>query len=578
MAIVPEIDRNNKTSPYVLIHEWKLVDESDATLLTKASSPGVTFVGVHRDADAEAALQGVIDLAVDYVQNLPPKQWKRQKYYIKDRMKAQGLFEQKFNCRYLNTAGCNVVIRMEANLYMKNVKVTWWSGGSAHMITPGIGGTFPKLEFHSNFSHVRCPQKDAKQDCLPLDLLEAIDNMVDELPTIKPKALLTNLKNLRSSPGRVPPTFNYDALRWSTYDTRIKNYVLGLKRRRAAKTVSAETKRPVEDLVAPCQKKTRTATQTSTVLPLSLTHPVGTAASGNVDVASGADVALINNHECERDGCRCKPKENNSKSPKKRNMTYDLIHEWKLVTPIEAGTATLATSDTKTTFILLGATVEIKTVFRDTIAKAIRYVQDLPPGQWKTSNNDEDTIEEDGMFETKFNCKYIHMAACNVIIKLEGNLYMKDVRLSWWTGGSAHLITPGWNGVFPSFQEHSIFTHVRCVLTNRFHGLPIAITEAMEKMICEVPKMKPKHVVENLKRMQVFPGGALMFQYDEDSWKRFDRRIKVYLFSKGNKIGKDDKVEPLLGGKMGEEENEDIGDNDFSEDNYTGAILPTELI
>ena len=56
MAIVPEIDRNNKTSPYVLIHEWKLVDESDATLLTKASSPGVTFVGVHRDADAEAAL------------------------------------------------------------------------------------------------------------------------------------------------------------------------------------------------------------------------------------------------------------------------------------------------------------------------------------------------------------------------------------------------------------------------------------------------------------------------------------------------------------------------------------------
>jgi len=250
-------------------------------------------------------------------------------------------------------------------------------------------------------------------------------------------------------------------------------------------------------------------------------------------------------------------------------MAYDLIHEWKLVTPIEAGTATLTNSNTKTTFILLGATVDIKIVFRDTIAKAVEYVQKLPPGQWKT-NDEQDTIEEDGMFETKFNCKYFHMASCNVIIKLEGNLYMKDVRLSWWTGGSAHLITPGWGGVFPSFEEHSKFTHVRCVHMKGIHGLPIAITEAIEKMICEVPKMKPKHVVENLKRMQVFPGGPLMFQYDEDSWKRFDRRIKVHLGSKGKKNGNDDAEVTSLVGKMGEE--------DFSDDNVGGIILPTELI
>ena len=89
-----------------------------------------------------------------------------------DSVTTNGKFSRIYTCRYIYHADCNCKIKVSYTASSKNVKMSWWKLGSAHLIPEGKGNIFLTKEDHDCFQHIIVPRK---IDSLPIEMCELIE-------------------------------------------------------------------------------------------------------------------------------------------------------------------------------------------------------------------------------------------------------------------------------------------------------------------------------------------------------------------------------------------------------------------
>ena len=89
-----------------------------------------------------------------------------------DSVTTNGKFSRIYTCCYIYHADCNCKIKVSYTASSKNVKMSWWKLGSAHLIPEEKGNTFLTKEDHDCFQHIIVPRK---IDSLPIEMCELIE-------------------------------------------------------------------------------------------------------------------------------------------------------------------------------------------------------------------------------------------------------------------------------------------------------------------------------------------------------------------------------------------------------------------